>query len=79
MARSQIAEVLIRSLTSDKALRKTFELISARGPAPTDFDGLFAQLEADSPDAIDAVHDMANMPLEAEPQRVRGELEAVRA
>lgn len=79
VARSQIAEVLIRSLTSDKALRKTFELISARGPAPTDFDGLFAQLEADSPDAIDAVHDMANMPLEAEPQRVRGELEAVRA
>jgi len=79
VARRQIAEVLIRSLTSDKALRKTFELISTRGPAPTDFDGLFDPLEADPPDALDGVHDMANMPLEAEPQRVRDELEAVRA
>jgi uncharacterized protein YbjT (DUF2867 family) len=79
VARNQIAEVLICSLTSDKALRKTFELISAKGPAPTDFDGLFAPLEADLPDALDAVHDMANMPFEAEPQRVREELEAMRA
>jgi len=79
VARSQIAEVLVRSLTSDKALRKTFELISVRGPAPTDFDALFAPLEADSPGALDAVQDVANMPLEAEPQRVRDELEAVRA
>jgi hypothetical protein len=36
-------------------------------------------LEADSPHALEAVHDMANMPLEAEPQRVRDELDAVRA
>lgn len=50
-----------------------------RGSAPTDFDELFASLEADSPHALEAVHDMANMPLEAEPQRVRDELDAVRA
>jgi uncharacterized protein YbjT (DUF2867 family) len=77
VARQQIAEVLVRSLGSNQALRKTFELISAKGPAPRDFDALFAPLDADPPGALDAVRDMANMPLEDEPQRVRDELEAV--
>jgi uncharacterized protein YbjT (DUF2867 family) len=79
VSRRQLAEVLVHSLASDQALRKTFELISAKGPAPKDFDALFAPLDADPPDALDAVGDMANMPLEDEPQRVRADLDAVRA
>jgi uncharacterized protein YbjT (DUF2867 family) len=79
VARGQIAEVLVRSLTSRHALRRTFELIAAAGPAPEGFDGLFAPLEGDPPESLDGVHDMANMPLEDEPQRVRDDVEAMRA
>jgi uncharacterized protein YbjT (DUF2867 family) len=79
VARRQIAEILVRSLSSNQALRKTFELISAEGPAPTDFDALFAPLDADPPGDLDAVRDMANQPLEEEPQRVRDDLNVVRA
>ena len=79
VARRQIAEVLVRSLGSGQALRKTFELISAKGPAPRDFDALFAPLEADPPRALDGVRDMANMPMEDEPRRVREALDAMRA
>jgi len=79
IARRQIAEVLVRSLSSDHALRKTFELIAATGPAPDDFHALFAPLDADPQGALDGAHDMANMPLEDEPQRVRDDLEAVLA
>ena len=35
IARQQIAEVLVRSLTSNAACRKTFELVAERGPATT--------------------------------------------
>ena len=77
VARRQIAEVLVRSLASDQALRKTFELVATTGPAPDDFDALFAALEADPPGALDGVHDTANMPPEEEPQRVREDLEAL--
>jgi uncharacterized protein YbjT (DUF2867 family) len=79
VARGQIAEVLVRSLTSRQALRKTFELIATTGPAPEDFDALFAPLEGDPPGNLDGVHDMANMPLEGEPQRVRDDLKAMLA
>jgi len=79
IARRQIAQVLVHSLSSDQALRKTFELIAATGPAPDDFDALFFPLEADSDGALDGVHDEANMSSEAEPQRVRDDLNAVRA
>ncbi|MGA2500676.1 MAG: SDR family oxidoreductase [Tepidisphaeraceae bacterium] len=75
IARQQIAEVLVRSLSSDQALRKTFELIAVTGPAPDDFDALFTVLEEDPNGALDGVHDMANMPLEDEPQRVRDDLD----
>ena len=77
IARRQIAEVLVRSLSSDHALRKTFELIATTGPAPDDFDALFAALDADPPGALDGVRDMPNQPLEDEPERVRDDLEAV--
>src|SRR5271166_4622643 len=79
IARRQIAQVLVHSLSSSQALRKTFELIAAKGPAQEDFDALFAPLEADPQGTLDGVHDMANMALAEEPQRVREDLEAMRA
>jgi uncharacterized protein YbjT (DUF2867 family) len=79
VARRQIAQVLVRSLSSDHALRKTFELIATAGPAQDDFDALFAPLDADPHGTLDGVHDMANMALEDEPQRVRDDLDTVLA
>jgi uncharacterized protein YbjT (DUF2867 family) len=79
VARRQIAEILVGSLGSEHAVRKTFELVAEKGTASTDLDALFAPLEADPPGALDGVHDMANMPLADEPQRVRDGLEAVHA
>jgi len=77
IARRQIAEVLVASLTSDAALRKSLELVATRGPAQVDLDPVFAPLDADPPGALDAVHDQANMPLQDEPARVRQDLAAV--
>jgi uncharacterized protein YbjT (DUF2867 family) len=77
IARRQIAEVLVGSLSSAAALRKTFELVAETGPAPDDLEVLFVQLEADPGGAVDGVRDMANMPLQGEPQRVRDDLNAV--
>jgi len=74
IARRQIAEVLVLSLTSDQALRKTFELVAETGPAPDDFDALFAALEADPAGVLDGVRDTDNMPTNGEPQSVRDDL-----
>lgn len=74
VARRQIAEVLVRSLASAAAERKTFELVAEHGPPSHDFDALVAPLDADPPGAIDAAHDPANMPLDEEPARVRHDL-----
>jgi uncharacterized protein YbjT (DUF2867 family) len=79
IARSQIAEVLVHSLASDQALCKTFELVATAGPGPDDFNALFAPLQPDPPGSLDAVRDMANMPLEDEPGRVRDDLNVVLA
>ena len=77
IARSQIADVLIQSLISDQALRKTFELVATQGQAQKDFDALFAALDPDPKDNLDGVRDMPNQPLEDEPDRVRHDLDAV--
>ena len=77
VARRQLAQVLVNSLNSTHAIRKTFELVATTGPAPDDFDVLFAPLAADPPGALDGVRDMANMPITEEPQRVRNDLNAV--
>jgi uncharacterized protein YbjT (DUF2867 family) len=79
ISRQQIAEVLISSLTSDAARRKTFELVAERGPVPTNLEPLFAALDSDAAGALDAVHDTANMPLSDEPARVREDLAQVAA
>ena len=75
ISRQQIAEVLVRSLTSGAARGKSFELVAERGAAPTDLEPLFAALDADIAGALDAVRDTANLPLADEPPRVREDLE----
>jgi hypothetical protein len=74
VARRQIAQVLVRSLGSDAAVRKTFELVADAGPAPEDFDSLFAPLQTDAPGSLDGAHDVKNMPPTDEPQQVRDDL-----
>ncbi|MFF1574796.1 SDR family oxidoreductase [Leifsonia sp. NPDC058292] len=78
IAREQIAEALVDGLTSDAADHKTFDLVAERGAAQTDRDALYAALDADPAGALDGVHDPQNMPLDAEPQRVLADLDAVR-
>ncbi|MGO4569583.1 SDR family oxidoreductase [Rhizobium sp. 2YAF20] len=75
IARKQIAELLVASLTSEAANRKTFELVAESGPAQADFDPLFAALKQDPDNALDAVLDLDNMPLDQEPDRIRRNLE----
>jgi uncharacterized protein YbjT (DUF2867 family) len=79
IARRQLAEVLVRSLSSDAAVRKTFELVSTKGTEQEDFDALFGNLDPDPPGAVDGVHDTASMPVEEEPKRVRDDLDAVQS
>jgi uncharacterized protein YbjT (DUF2867 family) len=79
VARRQVAEVLVHSFISDRATGKTFELVATTGPAPDDFDALFAPLDPDPSGALDGAHDMPNMQLDDEPQRVRDDLNAIRA
>lgn len=79
VARHQLAEVLVNSLTSDKALGKTFELVAETGPATRDFNRLFDTVDADVIGAVDGLHDAANMPLDQEPPEVLKELDSVRA
>lgn len=74
IARRQIAQVLVASLTSPVAVGKTFELVAERGEAQTDLEPLFAALDADDPAGVDGIRDIANMPLDDEPGRVRQDL-----
>lgn len=77
VARRQIAEVLVRSLSADTAMRKTFELVAQRGPPPDDLDALLRALDTDPPGALDGVRDTDNMPLAQEPTRVCDDLAAL--
>ncbi|TWF58717.1 SDR family oxidoreductase [Neorhizobium alkalisoli] len=79
IARRLIAQVLVASLTSEAARNKTFELVAEKGPAQHDLDPLFATLAADKTGGPDAVRDIDNMPLRDEPERVLGDLDAIRA
>jgi len=79
IARRQIAQVLVHSLSSEAALRKTFELVAVTGPAQENFDPLLAALDADPTDALDGVRDTPNQPLEEEPQRVLDDLRSLSA
>jgi len=77
VARAQIAQVLVHSLTSDHAVGKTFELVAERGPAPQDLDALLARLEPDALATLDGVRDNPGLPLAQEPTPVRADLLAM--
>jgi uncharacterized protein YbjT (DUF2867 family) len=77
VSRRLIAAILVASLTSAAANRKTFELVAERGAAPEDLDPMFAALDPDPPDSLDGVHDEDNLPLSQEPARVLADLDAV--
>jgi uncharacterized protein YbjT (DUF2867 family) len=79
IARDQIAETLIRSLLTHSALGKTFELIATEGEEPSDWEELFGALKTDESGAVDGVLDPSDLPVEAEPQAVRADLDALRS
>ncbi|WP_198655508.1 SDR family oxidoreductase [Streptomyces geranii] len=79
VARDQIAETLVRSLLTDTALGKTFELIATEGEEPSDWADLFGALKADESGSVDGVLDPFNLPVESEPPALRADLDAVRS
>jgi uncharacterized protein YbjT (DUF2867 family) len=79
IARNQIAEVIIHSLRSDQALRRTFELVATKGPAQKNLDDLFGALDADPENGFDGARDAPNQPLEDEPERVKNDLHTLSA
>jgi uncharacterized protein YbjT (DUF2867 family) len=78
VARQQIAEVLVASLSSDAANRKTLELVAETGAPAADLDPLFAALQSDKVGTVDGVGDRDNLPFADEPARVLADLAAVR-
>lgn len=76
VARAQIAQVLVASLTSSAANRKTFELVTEKGAAQSDLEPLFSTLPADPADGYDGVGDRENLPLAKEPSKVVRDLDA---
>lgn len=78
ISRDQLAQVLLWSLLSEAAQRKTFELTSASGAQQEDLDAVAAELDPDVPDAVDAAHDAPNMPLIGEPEHICVELQRIR-
>ncbi len=79
IARQQIAEVLVASLSSAAANRKTLELVAEQGPAQTDLEPLFAALAPDVDGALDGVRDQDNLSLSGEPALFREDLRRITA
>lgn len=77
VSREQIAETLLKSLTTPEALNKTVELFAEKGARTMDFNALFATAIADQPNEnFDAIKDPNNRPMAKEPTRVQKELAA---
>ncbi|TWH16079.1 uncharacterized protein YbjT (DUF2867 family) [Rhodococcus rhodochrous J45] len=78
VSRQQIAEVLVASLISPSADRKTFELVAEKGDAQPDLTPVFGALRPDGDAALDGPLDRDNLPLTGEPDTVVDELDAIR-
>lgn len=78
VARRQIAQVLVASLTSDAARHKTLELVAEAGPGQGDLEPLFAALVPDPPGSLDGAEDATGMPPASEPTDVRQDLTALK-
>ena len=62
IGRDQLAEVLVRSLLTETAVNRTFELFAEAGPAPADWTCLFEALTPDPAGGLDATGDPATLP-----------------
>ncbi|MPY35725.1 SDR family oxidoreductase [Streptomyces adustus] len=74
ISREALGTLLVEALLDDAALGKTFEVFSGPGRATKDFTALFQGAQPDASAALDAVKDTPNLPLDAEPARVRDDL-----
>ena len=75
IGRDQVADVLVRSLLTDTAVGKTFELFAEPGPAPTAWAALFLPLTPDTVGELDGAGDPDTLPtLGGEPENVRADL-----
>ncbi|KGH46803.1 hypothetical protein IN07_10180 [Modestobacter caceresii] len=75
IGRDQLAAVLVRSLLTDSAVDKTFELFAEPGAAPADWEELFAPLTPDGGGELNAAGDPDSLPpLEEEPDAVREDI-----
>jgi len=75
IGRDQVADVLVRSLLTDTAVGKTFELFAEPGPAPTAWAALFLPLTPDTAGELDGAGDPDTLPpLGDEPESVRADL-----
>ena len=78
VSRQQVAQTVVRSLLTDTAIGKTFELFAAPGPVTQEWARLFAALKSDAAGGLDATDDPANLPLSGEPQSVRNDIDHLR-
>lgn len=72
--RVHVAETLVQALRTPTAVGRTVEVFSTDGPAGPDWAAAFAATDADQPGALDGIHDRTDLPLEAEPERVRADV-----
>ncbi|WP_250528272.1 SDR family oxidoreductase [Caballeronia sp. GAWG2-1] len=77
IARQQIAQVLVESLFTESANRKTFELVAEKGEDQTDLAPLFEAMDADASESIDGVRDQDTLPNVSKPVAVRADLGSV--
>ncbi|RYQ64023.1 NAD(P)H-binding protein [Bifidobacterium pseudolongum] len=77
VARRQIVQTLVTALGCEESNRRTLELVDVRGAAQTDTElvPMFGALEPDT--GFDGVNDRDNFPENAQPKRVREDLEHV--
>ncbi|MFG2452794.1 SDR family oxidoreductase [Streptomyces sp. NPDC048512] len=78
ISRTALGALLVEALLDDEALGKTFEAFSGPGPATKNVTSLFHDMQSDASGALDGVKDTANLPLDAEPARVRDDLAHLR-
>jgi hypothetical protein len=78
IGRDRLAEVLVRSLLTETAVRRTFELFAEAGSAPTEWTGVFASLTPDPAGALDGAGDPDTLrSLDQEPEIVRDSVRAL--
>lgn len=77
IARDQIARVLIDSLHTDAADRKTLELIAEHGPGQDDLTTVFASLTPDPHGSLDGAEDDVDLPVDNEPETFRRDLATI--